>query len=427
MSTPIRYVGTAALLLIMGPLAGCAVIDLSQIQPLASSVVACAKEKKDGQPIAPQSSDGPKGVSLPDRRLNFARLTNAYKPEKDFAAANKVLDEAASKGTTVTVVDVKGFVDQANARLTKLPAGVKDNAVVKAISQIMIKTAVDAYTKAQKANADYAGAKVSPADINQVATFKYDIPQNLNHDQLETFAKKLLHSGLRPTLKKVEAEGEGSTAVAACPYTPETALSKYFTEYYSGNFYDRLGKGIAKPDISLTVSDAEIAAALTVLIEYVVDLVDPTPVLGTDATPGKGTTYYPGNNSNEPTARVACLASYVQVQPTSTCGWNKVDAPVLGYLASAASDEAGAVSGLVSGSIGGFEFGLGVLGKLSIGDNQMLSTIVKTAASRLALRVTLAATYWAYEDPTLPTTATPPATLKPPSKSPILILEPPGE
>lgn len=40
---------------------------------------------------------------------------------------------------------------------------------------------------------------------------------------------------------------------------------------------------------------------------------------------------------------------------------------------------------------------IGVFGKISIDDNQMLGTIVKTAASRLAARATFAASYWALQ------------------------------
>jgi hypothetical protein len=67
---------------------------------------------------------------------------------------------------------------------------------------------------------------------------------------------------------------------------------------------------------------------------------------------------------------------------------------VLTDLASAASDEAATVGGLIVNSTGGFSFGLGAEFKLSVGDNQTLSDLVKTAASELALRITLATSYF---------------------------------
>jgi hypothetical protein len=47
----------------------------------------------------------------------------------------------------------------------------------------------------------------------------------------------------------------------------------------------------------------------------------------------------------------------------------------------------------VANTPGGLSISLGVLGKISIGDNQTLSDLVKTAASDLALRASLLTTY----------------------------------
>ena len=59
----------------------------------------------------------------------------------------------------------------------------------------------------------------------------------------------------------------------------------------------------------------------------------------------------------------------------------------------AASDQATVVGGLVTNTVGGISIGLGVLGKISIGDNQTLSDLAKTAASEVALRAALATSY----------------------------------
>ena len=71
----------------------------------------------------------------------------------------------------------------------------------------------------------------------------------------------------------------------------DDALVAYLKAYYNGNFYDRLGTSISKPqlpDLSNLVSslsnfslpDSEIVAAETVLLEFLVDNIDPTPVMG---------------------------------------------------------------------------------------------------------------------------------------------------
>jgi hypothetical protein len=52
------------------------------------------------------------------------------------------------------------------------------------------------------------------------------------------------------------------------------------------------------------------------------------------------------------------------------------------------------IGGLVINSPGGNSIGLGVFGKISIGDNQTLSDLLKTAVSELALRATLTTSYF---------------------------------
>jgi hypothetical protein len=126
-----------------------------------------------------------------------------------------------------------------------------------------------------------------------------------------------------------------------------------------------------------------------------VDLFDTTPVLGDTPTVVKDTTkFYPGGTTSEPTALVANRAVY---KPLSTCGVTADNASLLADVANAAGDEAATVGGLVSQSFGGIGVSLGVFGKISLGDNQTLGTIVKTAASRLAMRSAFAASYWTLE------------------------------
>ena len=145
--------------------------------------------------------------------------------------------------------------------------------------------------------------------------------------------------------------------------------------------------------MSFSVPDSEIVAAETVLLEFLIDCIDPTPVMGDKDDHPDGTTYYPGGSSNEPTALATKMASYVKI-PKDGCGITTSNVWVLKDLANAASDEAASVGGLVVNTPGGLSFGLGVIGKISIGDNQTLSDLVKTAASDLALRASLTASYF---------------------------------
>jgi len=106
------------------------------------------------------------------------------------------------------------------------------------------------------------------------------------------------------------------------------------------------------------------------------------------------TTFYPGNSTEQPTAYSTNPAIYVQIpKDHNACGITTTNAWVLRDLANGASGQAAAVGGLVANTPGGISIGLGVLGKISIGDNQTLSVMVKTAASRVALRATLASSY----------------------------------
>ena len=160
---------------------------------------------------------------------------------------------------------------------------------------------------------------------------------------------------------------------------------------------------------NFSVPDSEIVAAETVLLEFLMDTIDPTPVMGDtkcpipsttatasctpDPSDAKTTTYYPGKSSNQPTALTVGYAKYVQL-PATGCGITTKNVWVLQTLASGASDEAATVGGLVANTPGGVSIGLGIVGKISIGDNATLSDLVKTAASEVALRTTLLSSYF---------------------------------
>jgi hypothetical protein len=139
-------------------------------------------------------------------------------------------------------------------------------------------------------------------------------------------------------------------------------------------------------------------------LEFALDTIDHTPVMVyTDNTDPKNpkTTYYPGNSSTKPTYLTVFNNSVEITKPQNPlppgtlypCGVTTDNAWVLKDLANAASNQAAAVGALVANTWGGVSIPLGALPKISIGDNQTLSTIVKTAASRLALRLTLASVY----------------------------------
>ena len=235
----------------------------------------------------------------------------------------------------------------------------------------------------------YSAPKLKQSDLKRFATRMFDL-------QLRHGPADFINSNLN-------AEGLTARSKALATGRPKmgTELVAYLKAYYDGNFYDRMSTAISKPQLpssikslsNFSVPDSEIVAAETVLLEFLIDSIDPTPVMGDKAGHPSGTTYYPGASTNAPTALATNYATYVVLQDDG-CGINLKNVWVVKDLANGASDQAAAVGGLIANTPGGISIGLGILGKISIGDNQTLSDLVKTAASELALRSTLTASYF---------------------------------
>jgi hypothetical protein len=244
---------------------------------------------------------------------------------------------------------------------------------------------VDAFLRLAR-NSFVAGAKAATPSKALLNTTEESPPGDIGQRELRQFARNVLKEEMKPTISNPRS---GKTKLT-------DTFAVYFNAYYKGNYVDRFGAPITKPSVALTVSDQEIANALSVLVDYILDSIDPTPVWGSDPLGGVNdkTKFYPGAGS-KPTFLAAYgvdAATYQTIQP-GPCGITLAKTEILSKLASAAADEGATVSGLVHGSFGGFSVGLGFLGKFSFGDNQTLATIVKSAASRLSARLTLAGTW----------------------------------
>jgi hypothetical protein len=287
----------------------------------------------------------------------------------------------------------------------KLPPGVAQHKVTNALIEFMTSVSGEAQLDAQIAE----GVLSDPGQIaaEREAIRKHNGPIKLTHREMKDFADKLFDLQLKPgparligtTVDQTGLSAKEVQFLSAHPPLDKTFVA-YFEAYYNGKFVDRMSTLLDKPQISATIPDSEIVAAETVLLEFLVDLIDPTPVMG-DAPFGSldaNTTFYPGNSKNQPTAYSidqSNAAKYVQIPKDHTaCGITTTNAWILRDLANGASSQAAAVGGLVANTPGGLSIGLGVLGKISVGDNQTLSVMVKTAASRIALRATLASSYW---------------------------------
>lgn len=394
-------------------LSGCTAIDLSKLEVRDFADIKSCKDdrgralgvERRSQEMALRSSEVEIGFLMPKSPSAPSARARA-EPE---AATFQVYDAA-----TTTALNYS------------LPPSLQNDAVIESIRRIMVKTSA----AAQIHNARMDGVRVSSAQINEVQS--YPTNNNISLSQLKAFADKVSASMLRPTIRPQGAPLVNLRGAVVEEGDKESSSKRdfagYFVAYYSGEFVDRLGQKIERPKfdvsfpIALVIPNADIAAAVSVIVEFIVDLVDPTPVLGNAETASavtKETKFYPGGTANMPTAFAMGFANYKEILPKepdeaeraaltrrpagrktdeppkyATCGLTQENSKVLSAISNSAADNAALVSGLVSETAGGLELGLGVMGKISIGDNQTLATIVKTAASRLGGRIGLASAYW---------------------------------
>ena len=202
----------------------------------------------------------------------------------------------------------------------KLPRALAEHRVTKAFSEFLTSVSAEAQLDAQVADGTLSLANT--ADANKLVTErasiqKHKVAPNLKHSELKNFAKVLFESQLKHgpadftvAGANLDALGPESKTVAAS--RPDQHLVAYLKAYYDGKFYDRMGTAVTKPQIpsvnqlisstpiNFSVPDSEIVAAETVLLEFLIDCIDPTPVMGDKADHPSGTTYYPGGSSNKP-------------------------------------------------------------------------------------------------------------------------------
>jgi hypothetical protein len=167
-------------------------------------------------------------------------------------------------------------------------------------------------------------------------------------------------------------------------------LLTYFQEYSAGSFVGYYGTKYDQPQVSLSIPDKEINETASVGLEFFFDELFQTPVwYGDDGN------YYPAGNKNTPTVIKKGFLNSVPIasNPPTGCGMNVTKAKMIMYLAHQFSAAASADTGLTIKSIGGLEVGLGVLGKLSVGDNNTLSGLVQTVVVEAVDRMTAQMAY----------------------------------
>jgi hypothetical protein len=363
-------------------LGACAAIDFGTVLPPAIALAGkCAK------------SAAPLGRSVPTLLL------------PDPKTENQLTDQPI----LVEILSVQDFANRIQAAEQRLPGSLAGDEVVTALSEVFVKASV----KGQIAGLLAADGKnfdnlknfedlksLSNSEVSYLKTLKawddaanaLPVPAKVTHHQMKVFVKTLLKS---KTSMALDLESHRASLLMAAD---QSNLADYLYAYYNGKYSDIYGTNLDKPSIKMTISDDEINGLVSVFLDYLIDQFNVTLILGSDPKPKDGTTYYLGNNTVKPTLLNLSPSLYEQIPTTSTkCEWAADNVALLGTFANTAGGEAATLSGLVSQSVGGFEIGLGFLGKFSVGDNQTLSGIVKTAASRSANRAALAALFWAVE------------------------------
>ena len=340
-------------------LSGCTLMPLKRFKPLVDAPAApCTPDE-----LSHLYPDEPVQIHylLPKTAVDLHLASSPYLSQSD-PAAGPLFDSYV--GIIQQVVD------------HQLPPGLRDHKVTHAFTQFMATASGQAQLNAQIAYLRLEPKSKLVSD-EQASIDKHRAPGKLKHGELKDFADKLFSLQLKLRVQELVKPPFGQ------------AFVNYFNAYYKGKFYDRMGNGVSSPQVSLTITDSEITDAETMLLEFLIDSIDPTPILI-----DKDGKFYPGDPSQEPTALATSYVLPFRISSNAdACGITTTNVWILRDLANGAADQAGAVGGLVANTWGGISIGVGILPKLSIGDNQTLSEIVKTAASRMSMRVTLAASY----------------------------------
>jgi hypothetical protein len=244
-------------------------------------------------------------------------------------------------------------------------------------------------------------------------------PSSVSSDDLKEVINNIHEILVKSRTPSIDPTAAGDPNLALF----DDALGFYFTQLFQNNYVDRFGNKLTAPTVSMTISDSEIAGALSVLVDVIMDYVLRSPVW-VDNT-AKPTQYFPADYTNTassaggaassalvPTAVAFNKQEISETHPPVNLGsasdgttWKwaplvKLDPPdagackmdkrkleVVEYVAQLASQEASGITGLTLGNFGGWGFSAGVYGKFSVGDNKTLQVIVQTLLAKIAERI----------------------------------------
>jgi len=176
-------------------------------------------------------------------------------------------------------------------------------------------------------------------------------------------------------------------------------FGRYYSAYLQGDFVDRTGTKLSKPEVKNVIGNKTIGAVLMVFLEAFGDLTLKTPILYKGKL-GSGEQWYPSLKKNKPTSIAEGIITAVQVGPdTGTCGITEKEAKAIGLLSNYAGDSTSMLQKALLETFGDLEGGVVfVSGHLSIGDNETLSTIAATLLESVARRGVERLSYQFYWD-----------------------------
>ncbi|HLY06535.1 MAG TPA: hypothetical protein VKR31_12380 [Rhizomicrobium sp.] len=287
--------------------------------------------------------------------------------------------EQDQKALTGASAALTAQIETASSSITaSAPGDLSNDPVVRSLVAAVASTAVQAQRNAMAMRGDASATAAADAALTRIGT-----PGTLSASDFKNFAQNLAKSVFDPVVN-------GTSSNAGSNSSFWTTLVTYYDQYFQGKFVDRFGNKLSPPAAKGSVNDEEISGVVAIFVEALADSILKTPVWKDSSG-----NYYPGASKDEPTVLEAGILSAPAglVTNPGQCGMTTLKTRAVKYFSDMASARAGMVGGLVSGSFGGIHFGLGVMGKISIGDNQTLQVIIKTALSKAAGRAAEHASY----------------------------------
>ena len=216
---------------------------------------------------------------------------------------------ASAAFSALSSTEVVASTQEVETRASRLRADLPDplkNDVV--IRELLKASAVASY------RGNVQAARMLRIDAKQLGQ-EPPLPENLNEWDFRRFAENM-----RSTMWSAPLTPDHVSTLNSLQTQPDfyKATILYFNSYYKGEYIDRFGNQVAKPKLSQNISDDEIAGAVTVFADLLIDYTLRTPVWQDQScdpsniqkdSKGKPVcktnknylNFYPGNFSTSPT------------------------------------------------------------------------------------------------------------------------------